>query len=244
MKRFTSSKGELQSKSPVKQAAIGFIVLALFACMTLCLSGCKPPAGQLAANAAIAEMAAIEKHDPESLDYLPQVSGTEQLEQIGISQAEFYSWWLDGFTYSLGDLEMNFDEDAADINAKITCRQLEPIIKQWSNDYVEWLVVNEQAIKAGQTEDPCEYGRLLLQSLFENTEPVLTECIVQVQKIDDEWSVVGSMDNGVYRDALLGSADNLSGYYELPFAQLADLGVKLPVECTAPTQEGQDISEE
>lgn len=244
MKRFISSNGELQGKRSVKQAAIGFIALALFACMAFCLSGCKPPAGQLAANAAIAEMAAIEKHDPESLGYLPQVSGADQLEQIGISQAEFYGWWLDGFTYSLGDLEMNFDEDAADINAKITCRQLEPIIKQWSNDYVEWLAVNEQAIKAGQTEDPCEYGRLLLQSLFENTEPVLTECTVQVQKIDDEWSVVGSVDNGVYRDALLGSADNLSGYYELPFAQLAEMGVKLPVSGTAPAQEGQDTSEE
>lgn len=229
MSRSTSSNGELQSKNPVKRAVIGFIALALFAGMALCLSGCKPPAGQLAANAAIAEMAAIEKHDPESLAYLPQVSGADQLERIGISQAEFYDWWLDGFTYSLGDLEMNFDEDAADINAKITCRQLEPIIKQWSNDYVEWLVANEEAIKAGQTEDPCEYGRLLLQSLFENTEPVLTECIVQVQKVDDEWSVVGSADNGVYRDALLGSVDDLSGYYQLPFAQLVDLGVKLPV---------------
>lgn len=244
MKRFTSLNGELQSKSSVKQVAIAFATLALFACMALCLSGCKPPAGQLAANAAIAEMAAIEKHDPESLTYLPQVSGAEQLEQIGVSQAEFYGWWLDGFTYSLGDLEMNIDEDAADINAKITCRQLEPIIKQWSNDYVEWLVANEQAIKAGQSEDPCEYGRLLLQSLFENTEPVLTECVVQVQKIDDEWSVVGNADNGVYRDALLGSTDNLSGYYELPFNELASLGVKLPVECTAPAQEGQDTSEE
>lgn len=209
--------------------AVGVIALALFACVAFGLSGCKPPAGQLAANAAIAEMAAIEKHDPESLEYLPQVSGADQLEQLGISQEEFYGWWLDGFTYSLGDVELNFDEDGGDINAKVTCRQLEPIIKQWSNDYVEWLVANEQAIKAGQTEEPCEYGRLLLQSLFENTEPVLIECTVQVQKIDDEWSVVGSTDNSIYRDALLGSADSLSGYYELPLAQLVDLGVTLPV---------------
>lgn len=239
MKRTISSISELPAQTPAKRVAIGLVALALFACMAFCLSGCKPPAGQLAANAAIAEMAAIEKHDPESLTYLPQVSGADQLEQIGISQAEFYGWWLDGFTYSLGDVELNFDEDGGDINAKITCRQLEPIIKQWSNDYVEWLVVNEQAIKAGQAEDPCEYGRLLLQSLFENTEPVLTECTVQVQKIDDEWSVVDSADNGVYRDALLGSADNLSGYYELPLAQLVDLGVKLPVSA----DEGEDDPE-
>ena len=243
MKQLIASNAAAGKQRSRGWIAGAFLAIILLACMSCCLSGCKPPAGQLAANAAIAEMAAIEKHDPESLEYLPQISGADQLEQIGISQEEFYDWWLDGFTYSLGDLEMNIDEDAADINAKITCRQLEPIIKQWSNDYIEWLAENKQAIEAGQTEDPCEYGRLLLQSMFENTEPVLTECIVQVQKIDDEWSVVGSVDNSVYRDALLGSADNLSGYYELPFAQLADMGVKLPVSANEDTGDQQGSEE-
>ena len=222
----------------LKQGLIAFVSCALLLCVACCLTGCKPPAGQLAANAAIAEMAAIEKCDPSSLDYLPEVSQAQELEQIGISQEEFFSWWLSGFTYSLGDVELNVEEDDALINAKITCRQLEPIIKQWSNEYTEWLIANAAAIEAGTTEDPCEYGRLLLQSLFENTEPTLVECTVHVQKIDDEWSVVGDADNSIYRDALLGSTDNLSGYYDSPLNELATLGVKLPVSSDA----GQDES--
>lgn len=218
-----------QLKNPMKRIMAALASCALLICVAFCLAGCKPPAGQLAANAAIAEMAAIEKCDPASIDYLPEVSQAQQLEQIGISQEEFFGWWLEGFTYSLGDVELNVEEDDALINAKITCRQLEPIIKQWSNEYTEWLVTNAEAIKAGASEDPCEYGRLLLQSLFENTEPVLIECTVHVQKIDDDWSVVGDADNSVYRDALLGSTDNLSGYYESPLNELATLGVKLPV---------------
>lgn len=215
------------------QAILKKVVLAIAAC-SLCLatafalSGCKPPQGQLAANAAIAEMAAIEKCDPASINYLPEVSQAAELEKIGISSQEFFGWWLSGFSYSLGDLEMNYEEDDATINAKITSRQLEPIIKQWSNEYVEWLVANAPAIKAGQTEDPCEYGKLLLQGLFESTEPTLVECAVRVHKYDDDWSVVGEPDNGLYRDALLGSTDNLAGYYAAPLNELATLGVTLP----------------
>lgn len=229
---------EIRARRPWKAIMAAFAASALLFCAAFCLAGCKPPAGQLAANAAIAEMAAIEKCDPASIDYLPEVAQAQELEQIGISQEEFYSWWLQGFTYSLGDVELNVEEDDALINAKITCRQLEPIIKQWSNEYTEWLIANAQAIEAGAIEDPCEYGRLLLQSLFENTEPVLVECTVHVQKIDDEWSVVGDADNSIYRDALLGSTDNLSGYYDSPLNELATLGVKLPVS----TDTGQDAS--
>lgn len=231
-----------QLKNPMKHIIAVLASCVLLICVAFCLAGCKPPAGQLAANAAIAEMAAIEKCDPASIDYLPEVSQAQQLEQIGISQEEFFGWWLEGFTYSLGDVELNVEEDDALINAKITCRQLEPIIKQWSNEYTEWLVTNAEAIEAGASEDPCEYGRLLLQSLFENTEPVLTECTVHVQKIDDDWSVVGDADNSVYRDALLGSTDNLSGYYESPLNELATLGVKLPV-ATAQTSSDDNPEE-
>lgn len=229
MEQFDIAESERPMRSVSKRIAVALAACVLLCCMALSLTGCKPPAGQLAANAAIAEMAAIEKHDPASMSFLPEVSQAQQLEQLGISQEEFFGWWLEGFTYSLGDVELNFDEDAGDINAKITCRQLEPIIKQWSNEYVEWLVANEIAIKVGEAEDPCAYGKLLLQSLFENTEPDLVECTVQVQKIDDEWSVVGSADNNLYKDALLGSTDNLSGYYAVVFAQLSDLDVALPV---------------
>lgn len=229
MEQFDIAESERPMRSVSKRIAVALAACVLLCCMALSLTGCKPPAGQLAANAAIAEMAAIEKHDPASMSFLPEVSQAQQLEQLGISQEEFFGWWLEGFTYSLGDVELNFDEDAGDINAKITCRQLEPIIKQWSNEYVEWLVANEIAIKAGEAEDPCAYGKLLLQSLFENTEPELVECTVQVQKVDDEWSVVGSADNNLYKDALLGSTDNLSGYYAVVFAQLSDLDVALPV---------------
>lgn len=216
--------------SLAKRSIQAVVLVALLVCVSLCLSGCKPPTGQLAANAAIAEMNALEKKDPASISFLPEASQAAQLEQIGISREEFFSWWLEGFVYSLGDLELNFDEDEADINAKITARALEPIIKQWSNEYVEWLVSNQDAIKAGQTEDPCEYGRALLQSLFENTEPVLSECTVKVKKYDDDWSVVADPENGLYRDALLGSIDELSGYYNAPLEELRELGVKLPVE--------------
>lgn len=226
--------------APLAKIALAIVACALFACTALCLSGCKPPEGQLAANAVIAEMGALDKKDPEAISYLPEVSQAQTLEQIGISQQEFFSWWLDGFTYSLGDVELNFDEDAGEINAKITCRQLEPIIKEWSNEYVAWLVDNRAAIQAGETEDPCEYGRLLLQSIFETTDPTLTECIVQVQKFDDTWSVVGSQDNGLYRDALLGSIDDLSGYYSAPLEELAALDIAFPLALQSSGEESDE----
>lgn len=243
MERSSISARERLARSVSNKALIALAACALLVCAAFSLAGCKPPAGQLAANAAIAEMAAIESHDPASIDYLPEVSQAEQLEQIGISQEEFFGWWLEGFTYSLGDLEMNIEEDGADINAKITCRQLEPIIKQWSNEYVEWLVANSASIKAGASEDPCEYGRELLRGLFEGTEPVLCETMIHVQKYDDEWSVVGDAENGIYHDALLGSADNLSGYYAAPLAELANLGVTLPVSSSEAEQSEQNEQE-
>ena len=217
------------SASPTKKFVLALVACALFLATAFCLAGCKPPAGQLAANAAIAEMGALDKKDPEAIGYIPEVVEAQSLEQIGVSEQEFFDWWLEGFSYSLGDVELNVDEDAGEVNAKITCRQLEPIIRQWSNEYVTWLVSNSIAIQAGQTEDPCEYGRLLLQSMFESNEPTLVECMIQVQKYDDAWSVVASQDNGLYRDALLGSTENLSGYYIAPFEALAALGVELPV---------------
>lgn len=211
----------------IRYLAGALILCAALFCTAFSLSGCKPPPGQLAANAAIAEMSAIEKQNPESISYLPEVSQARMLDAIGVSEQEFFAWWLEGFTYSLGDVELNVDEDRGDINAKITCRQLESIIKQWSGDYVEWLVSNGQAIESGQTEDPCEYGKLLLESYFQTTEPVLVETTVTVQKYDDAWSVIGDESNGLYRDALLGSTDNLLGYYETPLAELAALGVNV-----------------
>ena len=77
----------------------------------------QAPQGQLAANAALAEMSAIQQKNPESISYLPEVSQAKELEQIGISQEEFFDWWLDGFTSSLGDVEMNGEENDAKIFA-------------------------------------------------------------------------------------------------------------------------------
>ena len=165
MKQTISSAKTLQGKSRVLACAIAAALCALMACMAFALSGCKPPQGQLAANAALAEMSAIQQKNPESISYLPEVSQAKELEQIGISQEEFFDWWLDGFTSSLGDVEMNGEENDAKIFASITCRQLEPIIKQWSNEYVAWLLENKAAIEAGTTEDPLEYGRNLLKSI-------------------------------------------------------------------------------
>lgn len=228
MQQLNSSNSKTWTSHP-KKLALVLAACALCFCAIFCLSGCKPPAGQLAANAAIAEMGAIENRDPASIKCLPEASQSEELEAIGVSQEEFFDWWLEGFSYSLGDLEMNIEEDDALINAKITARQLEPIIKEWSNQYSAWLTNNEQAIKSGTSEDPCAYGKALLQSIFESTEPTLVECTVHVKKYDDDWSIVDEVDNGVYRDALLGSTENLSEYYEAPINKLASLGVKLPV---------------
>ena len=228
MKQTLSSAKTLQRRSRVLICAIALATCALMACTAFVLSGCKPPQGQLAANAALAEMSAIQQKNPESISFLPEVSHAEELEQIGISQEEFFGWWLEGFTSSLGDVEMNGEENDAKIFASITCKQLEPIVKQWSNEYVAWLLENKAAIEAGTTEDPLEYGRNLLKSIFENAEPTLCQTEIHLHEYDDDWSVVGDQDNGVYRDALLGSADNLSGYYSAPIAELTALHVALP----------------
>lgn len=242
MKQIIFSDGVQQMRPLAKRSLIAVFACVLFFCAAFCLSGCKPPAGQLAANAAIAEMAAIESCDPSSIDYLPEASQSKQLEAIGVSQEEFFSWWLEGYEYSLGDLELNIDEDDALINAKITCRKLEPVIQQWSNQYTAWLTENAQAIEAGQSEDPCAYGKSLLQGLFESTEPALTECTVHVHEYDDDWSIVGDAENSIYRDALLGSTDSFAGYYEAPLKELEKLGVSLSVP-SAEDQSGQPDSE-
>ena len=91
MKRTISSAKTLQGKSRVLACAIAATVCALMACMAFALSGCKPPQGQLAANAALAEMSAIQQKNPESISYLPEVSQAKELEQIGISQEEFFA---------------------------------------------------------------------------------------------------------------------------------------------------------
>ena len=115
MKQTISSAKTLQGKSRVLACAIAAALCALMACMAFALSGCKPPQGQLAANAALAEMSAIQQKNPESISYLPEVSQAKELEQIGISQEEFFDWWLDGFTSSLGDVEMNGRERCEDL---------------------------------------------------------------------------------------------------------------------------------
>lgn len=94
MKQTISSAKTLQGRSRVLACAIAAALCALMACMAFALSGCKPPQGQLAANAALAEMSAIQQKNPESISYLPEVSQAKELEQIGISQEEFFDWWL------------------------------------------------------------------------------------------------------------------------------------------------------
>lgn len=233
MNHTTLSARSSSLRTRMVQGAVAFAICVLLACVSFALSGCKPPQGQLAANAALAEMNAIQQKDPSAIDYLPEVSQASQLEQIGISQEEFFSWWLDGFSYSLGDVEMNGEENEAKIFASVKCRQLEPVIRQWSDEYVAWLLENKEAIEAGQSEDPLAHGRELLKSTFENAEIVLTQTEVLVRKYDDEWSVVGDQENAVYGDALLGSTDNLSGYYAAPLTELATLNVALPADSAA-----------
>ena len=88
-----------------------------------------------------------------------------------------------------------------------------------------------------------EYGRNLLKSIFENTEPTLCQTEIHLHKYDDDWSVVGDQDNGVYRDALLGPVDNLSGYYSAPIAELTALHVALPADGAEAQEQAQSEGE-
>ena len=78
MKQTISSAKTLQGRSRVLACAIAAALCALMACMAFALSGCKPPQGQLAANAALAEMSAIQQKNPESISYLPEVSQAKE----------------------------------------------------------------------------------------------------------------------------------------------------------------------
>lgn len=82
MKQTISSAKTLQGKSRVLACAIAAALCALMACMAFALSGCKPPQGQLAANAALAEMSAIQQKNPESISYLPEVSQAKSLSRL------------------------------------------------------------------------------------------------------------------------------------------------------------------
>ena len=54
---------------------------------------------------------------------------------------------------------------------------------------------------------------------------------------------MGDQDNGVYRDALLGSVDNLSGHDSAPIAELTALHVALPADGAEAQEQAQSEGE-
>lgn len=170
-----------------KFAVIAAIVGIIFA---ICLVGCGD-SGDAESKAAIADgvtdgLEQLKSGSGEAVDLAKETLNSyvgSQLEDMGISDDELISTYLQEFDYEVGDVTMT--GSSATVHVTLTCRSVADIAKEFA------------ARSRGMSDS--EAGALLMQCV-ENASPAQSEADVYVQKgADGSWDTLGGLKSALVK---------------------------------------------
>lgn len=162
-------------------AALAASLLAIAIALFGCSSG--PSDADVIRQGVGDELAAIKAGDDDLMAAIEEGAG-EDLQALGLDAREFMGAYLDGFDYSVGDVQV--DGDAATVHLTITCRSMADVTADFESAFADALSSAEDV-----TDTDALYqlaGKTLLQCLVD-AQPKTVECDVRCQKdADGNWS--------------------------------------------------------
>lgn len=170
-----------------KFAVIAAIVGIIFA---IGLVGCGD-SGDAESKAAIADgvtdgLEQLKSGSGEAVDLAEETLNSyvgSQLEDMGISDDELISTYLQDFDYEVGDVTMT--GSSATVHVTLTCRSVADIAKEFVSQ------------SRGLNDE--EAGRVLMQCV-ENATPAQSEADVYVQKgADGSWDTLGGLKSSLVK---------------------------------------------
>ena len=170
-----------------KFAVIAAIVGIIF---TIGLVGCGD-SGDAESKAAIADgvtdgLEQLKSGSGEAVDLAKETLNSyvgSQLEDMGISDDELISTYLQDFDYEVGDVTMT--GSSATVHVTLTCRSVVDIAKEFVSQ------------SRGMNDE--EAGKVLMQCV-ENASPAQSEADVYVQKgADGSWDTLGGLKSALVK---------------------------------------------
>lgn len=170
-----------------KFAVIAAIVGIIFA---IGLVGCGD-SGDAESKAAIADgvtdgLEQLKSGSGEAVDLAKETLNSyvgSQLEDMGISDDELISTYLQDFDYEVGDVTMT--GSSATVHVTLTCRSVADIAKEFVSQ------------SRGMNDE--EAGKVLMQCV-ENATPAQSEADVYVQKgADGSWDTLGGLKSALVK---------------------------------------------
>lgn len=169
-----------------RRAALALVA----ACGAACLGGCGllgPSPEQVIREGIVADLDGLAQEDSELRAKLAEsLDAAGALEGLDVDSSAFIDEFLEGFTYEVGEIEVDDEAGSATAQVKVTCRTFTDIASR-----LKELVVAEAASGATSTEDEfsARIGELLMQALDE-TKPEEAEVTLACSRAeDDTWSV-------------------------------------------------------
>lgn len=143
--------------------------------------------------------------DPTNSEFVSTLSSTEsQLAELGITQEDLLTSWLDGYAYEVGEVTVAGDGKTATVKVNITCKKLYDVITAWQNTFYD-RVMNEGLTSTADIQ--AFAGKTIVEDLKAAT-PSTTEITLNVEKGSSGWQIPSSNtenDNAI-ASALIGES--------------------------------------
>ncbi len=166
----------------------------------LCLIGCGQSNEQLIREKLTEELDTFKNQDESAMSSIATVMENEGLNEMGIDSQEFAAAVLDGFDYSIDDVQVNGDT----ANATVT------IISKSSSDFTnrvnevaQTLTADPDLASMTDEEKMNKLGEAVMQA-FDETEIVTETATIEYKLNDNMWEPVagnnslGSLDSIVF----------------------------------------------
>lgn len=169
--------------------AVSMALVAVFC--TVLLSACGGPSVEdLIRDDIIAGMDAISPDSEEFMEGLEQ-GADGSFETLGIDSTEFAEAYLDGYSYEIGDI--NVDKDAGKATAEVTVRMksLTEIMGNFATSFQEWIEGVDPSTLSGEEDLYLKGGEILMQATkdAEAKESTITFAYTRDDDDQNSWSI-------------------------------------------------------
>lgn len=109
----------------------------------------------------------------------------DDLELLGITEDEFTEAYLDGFSYSIGDIAV--DDDTATAKVTVTIKSMSDIMKAFNSSFTDWA----SDVDSSMSEDDFykQGGKMLLEATRNAEAKENTYDFVYTRNDDGEWEM-------------------------------------------------------
>lgn len=160
-------------------------------------TGCGPKVSdeEIIQQAIEEELDSIKNMEEEALNEMGVEEMAAQLETLGIDGEDFLKTYLDGFDYTIGEIEVDGDHATASVTLK--CKSFNDMNTQMENISVEMLENPEEL--AGMSEDEImqKIGGIFMDVLEEAEMKETAPIEINYDLIDKVWTPASDTDQSV-----------------------------------------------